>query len=135
MFALGLALTVVVAFWAAILLAFTAPLSARWREPVFCEPILILESDDWGAGPPEQAEALDRIAAVLERIRDVTERRAVLTLGVVFEVPDGERIVAEGFGTYYGVKLSDKRFEGVRTAMLRGVARGVFAPQLHQMCC
>ena len=31
---------------------------ATWREPVLRRPVLIIESDDWGAGPAEQAHVI-----------------------------------------------------------------------------
>ena len=40
-----------------------------WTEPVMRAPVLILESDDWGYGPLEQARRLDQIAQLLERFR------------------------------------------------------------------
>jgi hypothetical protein len=86
---LALALAAILLLWTAVLLAFARPLVARWREPVLRHPILIIESDDWGAGPLQQAEALTRISAVLQRIRDRSGRPAVMTLGVILEVPDG----------------------------------------------
>jgi hypothetical protein len=107
---------------------------ARWREPVLREPVLILESDDWGAGPPEQANALRRIAALLSRTRDARGRAAVMTLGVVFEVPDGPSIEATGCTEYRGLPLADPVFSDVRAAMLEGIESGVFVPQLHGQC-
>lgn len=120
--------------WATILLAFARPLLARWREPVFRHPILIIESDDWGAGPLEQANALRRISTVLRGIRDRTGRPAVMTLGVITEVPDGPRIAASDCREYHALPLSDPRFDDVCTAMQKGIAASVFAPQLHGQC-
>jgi hypothetical protein len=120
--------------WASILLAFARPLLARWREPVFRYPILIIESDDWGAGPLEQAEALRKISTVLHGIRDRTGRPVVMTLGVILEVPDGPRIAAGDCREYHALPLSDPRFDDVRAAMQEGTAAGVFAPQLHGQC-
>ena len=71
-----LALTGILLLWTGVLLAFARPLLARWREPVFRYPILILESDDWGAGPLAQAEALACVSALLQRIRDASDRPA-----------------------------------------------------------
>jgi hypothetical protein len=48
---LALALALLLLLWLGVLLAFAAPLAARWREPVFKYPVLMIESDDWGAGP------------------------------------------------------------------------------------
>jgi hypothetical protein len=120
--------------WAGVLLAFAAPLAARWREPVLKHPVLIIESDDWGAGSVVQAAALRRLAALLQGVRDAQGRSAVMTLGVVLEVPDGARIAASGCAEYHALTLADARFDGVRQAMLDGMRMGVFAPQLHGQC-
>ena len=82
--------------WAGVFAAFARPLAARWREPVLKYPVLAIESDDWGAGPLAQADLLARLAACLQRMRDAAGRPAVMTLGMVMEVPDGARIAADG---------------------------------------
>ena len=104
-----------------------------WTEPVMRAPVLILESDDWGYGPLEQARRLDRIAQLLERFRDSRGTLPSMTLGVVLAGPDTDRIHADGCNTYHRVTLADPRLAPVRDAMLRGAARGVFALQLHGM--
>jgi len=131
---LALALAAILILWAAVLLAFAGPLAARWREPVLRHPVLIIESDDWGAGPLAQADSLTRLSALLQRVRDRSGRPAVMTLGVVLEVPDGPRIAASNCTEYHGLTLADARFDGVRTAMQTGIDAGVFAPQLHGQC-
>ena len=131
---LAIALTAILLLWAAILAAFSRPLLARWREPVLRHPVLVVESDDWGAGPLAQADVLVRLAAMLAGIRDARGRPALMTLGVVLEVPDGQRIAAAGGAEYHALPLSDPRFDGVRTAIESGVAAGVFVPQLHGQC-
>lgn len=125
------ALAVVLAGWAGVLLAFARPLAARWREPVLRYPTLAIESDDWGAGPLEQAAALARLNAMLQCVRDGRGHPAVMTLGVVLEVPDGARIAATGCTEYHALPLADARFDCVRAAIEAGIATGVFAPQLH----
>lgn len=131
---LALALAMVLVLWAGLLLAFAGPLAARWREPVLRRPVLIIESDDWGAGPLAQADALTRLSALLQGVRDRNGRPAVMTLGVVLEVPDGVRIAASGVTEYHALALSDARFDAVRAAMEDGIGAGVFAPQLHGQC-
>lgn len=131
-FALSLAMLVLL--WAAVLLAFARPLAARWREPVLRHPVLIIESDDWGAGPLAQADALTRLSALLQQVRDRNKHPAVMTLGVVLEVPDGPRIAATGCAEYHALPLTDVRFDAVRMAMQDGIRSGVFAPQLHGQC-
>lgn len=129
-----LAFAMLLALWAGVLLVFAGPLSARWREPVLKHPVLVIESDDWGAGPPEQAGALVRLSELLQRFRDHTGRPALMTLGVVLEVPDGARIAASNCVEYHGLRLADARFDDVRAAMQAGIAAHVFAPQLHGQC-
>jgi hypothetical protein len=128
---LALAITAIFLLWTSVLLAFARPLAARWREPVLRHPILIIESDDWGAGALQQAEALTRIAAVLQRIRDCSGRPAVMTLGVILEVPDGPRIAATHCTEYHALSLNAPRFDAIRSAIQDGIAANVFAPQLH----
>jgi hypothetical protein len=100
-----------------------------WREPVFRHPILIVESDDWGAGPLAQAPALRQIAEVLQCHRDGTGRMPVMSLALVLAVPDGPEIRATG--VYRAVELDDPRLAPILQALLDGAARGVFALQLH----
>jgi hypothetical protein len=108
-------------------------LAHAWVEPVLRVPVLILESDDWGYGPVEQAQSLDRMAELLEHFRDSRGTHPSMTLGVVLAGPDTDRIRADGCRRYHRVTLADPRLTQVRDAMLRGVARGVFALQLHGM--
>ncbi len=115
---------------AAILFWYRRELLAQWREPVLKYPVLIIESDDWGAGPVEpQAEALNRLVDVLTQYRDSTGRHPVMTLAVVLAVPDGPRIRATG--RYHRITLEDPRFAPVLAAIERGRKAGVFALQLH----
>lgn len=131
---LALALAAILLLWAAVLLAFAGPLAARWREPVLRHPILIIESDDWGAGPLAQADALARLSTLLQHIRDHSGRPAVMTLGLILEVPDGPRIAATHCTEYHALPLADPRFDAVRAAIQSGIQSGVFAPQLHGQC-
>jgi hypothetical protein len=120
--------------WIGVLLAFARPLYARWQEPVLRCPALIIESDDWGAGPLSQAGALRDLAAMLQRVRDVDGRPAVMTLGLIFEVPDGPRIAAQDGAEYHGLSLDEPMFDDVRKAITGGIDVGVFSPQLHGQC-
>lgn len=106
-----------------------AELLASWREPVLRHPVLIVESDDWGAGPVGQATALERLAELLEGQRDASGRRPVMTLAVVLAVPDGDAVRRSG--QYRRRSLADALFSDVREALSGGAARGVFALQLH----
>jgi hypothetical protein len=99
------------------------------REPVFRAPVLVLDSDDWGAGPLSQAAALCALADVLAAHRDVAGRAPVMNLALVLAVPDGPSIRAGG--VYRRVGLDDPRFAPVLEALSDGRTRGVFALQLH----
>lgn len=130
----GAAFSAVLLLWAGALFVFMKPLVARWREPVFRHPVLVIESDDWGAGPPGQAAVLNRLAETMSRVRDSRGRPALMTLGVILEVPDGPRIAAVDCAGYHALPLTDARFDAVRAAMQSGIAAGVFVPQLHGQC-
>ena len=122
-----MAVIVAVILWLALsgsllALAYRRALAAAWREPVLRAPVLILESDDWGYGPVDQAQRLDRIAELLERFRDSRGSHPVMTLGVVLAGPDTDRVRADGCRTYHRVTLADPRLAPIRDAMLRGAA-------------
>lgn len=134
MTALAIALAVVLILWTSILLVFARPLFARWREPVLRRPILIIESDDWGAGPFEQAIALHKISTLLQSICDRKGRPAVMTLGIILEVPDGPRIAATHCTEYHPLHLTDPRFDATRSTIQEGIEAGVFSPQIHGQC-
>ncbi len=104
-------------------------LARVWREPVWRHPVLIIESDDWGAGPAGQAHALHALAQVLRRHRDAAGRMPVMSVALVLAVPDGPAIRASG--RYCRVELDDPRFGPIVDALRAGCAYGVFALQLH----
>lgn len=114
-----------------VVVVYRRELACIWREPVFRHPVLVLESDDWGAGPLAQAQALRDIARVLERHRDAAGCAPVLNLALVLAVPDGHAIRARG--RYARMDLDDALFAPVLDALRDGRARGVFALQLHGM--
>jgi hypothetical protein len=105
------------------------PLLALWREPVLRHPLLIVESDDWGAGPTAQAAALRDLTKVLQRFHDPNGQPPVMTLGVILAVADTSMEEPE----YRRITLDDPRLIGIRDAMLAGVDAGVFSLQLHGM--
>ena len=131
MHAVVLALAALAAVWTLLLLAYACPLAACWTEPVLRFPVLVLESDDWGAGPMEQARALDRIVRCLAGFRDQAGHPAVMTLGIILEVPDGDSIRQDDCGRYQGLRMNSPAFAGIRSAMDAGIQLGVLAPQLH----
>ncbi len=110
---------------------FRKRLTALWREPVLRFPVLIIESDDWGPGPDEHAQALQRLSRLLAGFRDKHGRHAVMTLGMVLAVPDTNAMRKSGLRTYHRLPLSDPRFTAIREAIASAVDAGVFAPQLH----
>jgi hypothetical protein len=124
---------VVLAAWAVVVLAigwiYRDRFRALWRQPVFAVPVLLLESDDWGAGPLAQAQALRDIADTLGRHRDATGRHPVISLALVLAVPDGPAIVAEG--AYRRVELDAPMQAPVLAALRDGLSRRVFSAQLH----
>jgi len=115
-----------------VLLYYRRDLWAVWREPVLHYPVMIIESDDWGAGPvASQAVALNQLADVLTRYQDRDGRHPVMTLALVLAVPDGPAIRRDG--RYHRLTLEDPMFEPVLQAIERGRVAGVFALQLHGM--
>ena len=115
---------------ASLAVAYRGELHRLWREPVFRRPVLVLESDDWGAGPLSQAAALDDIAQVLARHRDAAGRPAVMNLAVVLAVPDGPAMAAHG-QAYRRIDLDQAAQAPNLAALRRGESAGVFALQLH----
>lgn len=114
----------------ALVVYYRRDLLRLWREPVFRHPILIVESDDWGAGPVEtQAAALNQLVELLTRYGDCRGRHPVMTLAMVLAVPDGPAIRRDG--QYQRRTLEDPIFDPVREAIDHGRAAGVFALQLH----
>jgi hypothetical protein len=106
-------------------------LVALWREPMLVCPVVIVESDDWGVGPPSDADVLESIAAVLTGIRDRRDHPAVMTLGVVLGAPDGAAILASGCQRYHRRTLADPDCAAIVAAINGGRAAGVFALQRH----
>jgi hypothetical protein len=127
---LGLA---VMGSWCAVIARYRREIRARWVEPAFCRPILVFESDDWGAGPQAQADALRQIARILAEFSDREGRHPVMTLGIVLEVPDGKAFTAQP-NLYTPLGLDAPIFADVRATMADGVAAQVFEPQLHGAC-
>lgn len=125
------AVVAALALWCALvaclLLACRRPLLALWREPVLRHPVLVFESDDWGAGPSQQAWALRRLAQVLCRHRDGEGRPAVMTLALVLGRADPDSLA----GSYRRRELDHPEHAEVLAAIREGVALGCFAPQLH----
>ena len=102
---------------------------ASWHEPVLRRPVLIFESDDWGAGPATQAGVLEEISRLLECFQDCDGRQPVMTLGMVLATADGARIRSSG--GYRRQKISTLTHGPLLDAISNGTAKGVFDVQLH----
>lgn len=113
--------------------AFRRPLSRLWSEPVLSRPVLIIESDDWGAGPLSQAESLDALCRTLIKYQSRAGRRPVMTLGIVLAVADTARMTQDEAGEYHRLTLSAPQFSEVLASIRRGVDAGVFSLHLHGM--
>ena len=126
-------LLILVTLWCCVQLLILAvharELRALWGEPVLRHPVLIIESDDWGAGPLEQAHGLRLLADRLSSFADATGQPPVMTLALVLAIPDGNAIRASG--RYADRTLEDPLFSPILKAIRRGVEKGVFALQLH----
>lgn len=119
--------------WTLLALGYGARLRTLWREPAWRCPVLVIESDDWGAGVLSQAAALDALRALLSRHRDHSGRHPVMTLGIVQAVADTEAIRAAAGREYLRIALDDACLAPVLAALRAGIADKVFAPQLHGM--
>ena len=126
----------VVAAWlilaVVLLLAFhRRVIASLWREPVLVHPVVIVESDDWGVGPPEDALVLAKIADLLGSVRDETGHPLVMTIGVVLGFPDGAHILKTGCTEYRRMTLDEPRFAPIVDALRAGCDAGVYALQWH----
>lgn len=108
-------------------------LLAPLAEPALVHPVLILESDDWGAEAPSrvpaQAQALERLAALLSAVRDSTGRPAVMTIGLVSGILDRNRWRTES--RYSRLTVADPTQRPWLDVLKRGMEAGVFAIQWH----
>ncbi|GAB6066996.1 hypothetical protein JCM13664_03140 [Methylothermus subterraneus] len=103
----------------------------RLTAPVLERPVVVIESDDWGPGPADQALALAALRERLLRFRDLAGNPAVMTIGVVLSIPDPAAIAATG--EYRACLLDAPAYRPIVKALLEGERAGVFALQLHGM--
>lgn len=97
-----------------------------WREPVLTEqPVFILESDDWGAGPIEQADILARIMALLSEFSNEQGEYPVVTLAVILKV------ALCGYGDDEDISLQDDAMKCIKDSIQEGVDKKIFSIQLH----
>lgn len=104
-----------------------------WREPMLRHPVLIIESDDWGPGPAEHAEALSRLIATLSSHRDCSGHPAVMTLGLVLSIPDTKGIRQASAVEYHRRRIDHPEFAKILAAIREGEKLRVFSLQLHGM--
>ena len=119
--------------WALVLALYAKRFISLWHEPVWRCPVLVIESDDWGAGMLSQAAALDDLRKLLNCHGDRTGRHPVMTLGIVLAIADTDAIRAAAGREYLRITLDDARLAPVLAALRAGIIEGVFAPQLHGM--
>jgi len=119
--------------WGGLLAFFARDLRRSWREPVLRYPMVIFESDDWGAGPLDQAKALENLRKILARFKDRMGRTPVATLGIILATADTQRIRNAGGVEYFSASLSEPVYAPLREVMKEGVRQGVFALHLHGM--
>jgi len=130
---IGWGLAVLLAMWALSLLAFRQSLLRLWREPMLKQPVVIIESDDWGPGPDQQVIRLQEINAMLSRYQDNTGRCPVMTVGIVLSVPDRAAIQRDGFERYRRLTLANPHCHALLTVLQDGAQQRVLALQLHGM--
>ena len=119
--------------WGGLLGFYARDLRRSWREPVLRFPVVIFESDDWGAGPLDQARALANLREILTRFKDKMGRAPVVTLGVILATADTRCIRDAGGTVYFSANLLEPRYTPLREAIEAGVRQGVFALHLHGM--
>lgn len=104
---------------------------AAWCEPVLRRPVMIVESDDWGAGTPGQADALRDITNILISNSDSDGRRPVMTLGMILASADGEKTLVKG--SYHRRIITRHTHGALLEVITTGIKEGVFSVQLHGM--
>ncbi|MEA2080641.1 MAG: glycosyl hydrolase [Pseudomonadota bacterium] len=104
-------------------------LLAVWREPVLRRPVLVIESDDWGAGPPDQSGVLDEIFLLLAGCSDCDGRPPLMTLGIILATADGSKFRSNG--SYQRKSISEAAYRPLLDVINKGVEAGVFSVQLH----
>lgn len=114
-----------------LLLFYRKALRQFWLEPMLKQPVIIFESDDWGPGPVEHAQALNKIHQLLSEFRDYRGHCAHMTIGAVLAIPDADRIQQSQYQTYASVDLTAPQFSEVLASLNNGQQSGIFSLQLH----
>jgi len=105
-------------------------LHQTWQEPYLKEPVVIIESDDWGPGPDSHSEAFESLTRMLAKHRDYYDRPAVLTANIVLSVPKASAILSDNFKSYARTTL-DEGFSNMLAVFKKAIHQGVLVPQLH----
>ena len=123
-------------------------LQTHWR---CAEPVLVLESDDWGLErtpcaellsrygeatdwaleSTESAEDLEELFAVLLKHRDQFGRPACMTANFVVSNPDYSAIERSGFSEYHNVPIDVSCPPDVMAKYREGIEEKCFYPQYH----
>lgn len=130
---LGYITLLIALVWGGLLAFYARDLRRCWREPVLRYPIVIFESDDWGAGPLDQAKSLEALRKILVCFKDRMGRPPVATLGIILATADTQRIRDADGVEYFSARLSEPIYAPLREAIHEGVQQGVFALHLHGM--
>lgn len=104
-----------------------------WHEPMLRRPVVIVESDDWGPAGAQDVSALESLIKMLEGQRDMQERAAVMTLGMLLSVPDREKLRVGNLDRYFRLGFDHRPFQALHATLMAGVEQGVFSLQLHGM--
>lgn len=123
----------IILVWSGLLAFYARDLRRSWREPVLRFPVVIFESDDWGAGPLDQTKALENLREILARFKDKVGRTPIATLGIILATADTLRIRNAGGVEYFSASLSEPVYAPLREMIEEGVRQGVFALHLHGM--
>jgi hypothetical protein len=93
-------------------------LVAVWREPVLRRPVLVIESDDWGAGPANQSGVLDEVRLLLAGFSDSNGRPPVMTLGIILATADGNKFRSNG--SYQRTLISEASYRPLLDVINKG---------------
>ena len=113
-----------------IILSSRTLLKKTWQEPYLGVPVSVIESDDWGPGDSDAAEALQKLLSILSEHTDSCGRMAVLTANIVLTVPDVEAIKNNGC-MYFERLILKNDFPFVYSTLMKGFREGLLLPQLH----
>ncbi|MCP4270106.1 MAG: hypothetical protein GY777_31790 [Candidatus Brocadiaceae bacterium] len=101
-----------------------------WQESYLKEPVVMIESDDWGPGPANHSKALKSITDMLLTHSDYHGRPAVFTANIVLSVPNASVIRSNDFKSYARTTLGEG-FSNMLTVFRKAIQQGVLVPQLH----